>query len=97
MALQRMYETSQGETVNAYYKIDSMAFVFGRKACNISVGIYKSKGNSDAKKPAYEAKRYLCNAYDTYFSNDSFANSNPRKQGYLYLKTLTEFNQATDV
>lgn len=89
MALTKTVELSNCISVeNSYLRIDTYS---GNKGTlSIALNYYSSKDVSDAKGEYIVRK-----LYDLPLSTDDNS-SNPIKQGYEYLKTLTEFSGATD-
>jgi hypothetical protein len=82
MALKKNIETLYGFIVNnAYIKVESVNVV--KNKITFSVNFYV-----DNSKPFFDSKVYACN-YD-------IQSDNPICQAYKHLKTLPEFEGATD-
>lgn len=99
MALEKNIVLANGvDLPNGYVKITKMEFVVGVKA-EISVSIYKDKTFSDDKKPPVVEVTHSCNSCHEYFGIDVLneEGKNMFSQGYLYLKTLSFYANATDV
>lgn len=84
--INKLNEKSKSETVmfeNAYYKIKNLEG--NKNKINIEIGIYEGKG-----KNLLETKQY------NFIPDLSDNSENFIKQGYEYLKSLDEYEQALD-
>lgn len=89
MALQKNLELNTGLTVeNAYLRIDAISGYKGEIA--ISVNSYVSQ------QAFIDGNEYLQQQFFTFVPSVADDAPNFIKQGYLYLKTLPEFADATD-
>jgi|APSaa5957512535_1039671.scaffolds.fasta_scaffold79519_2 hypothetical protein len=85
MALQLNYTTQHDfEAGEAYFKVNNIT-ITNKDSISFDVLLFKNKDSLDF----FENKLFTC-AYD-------IDGDNPIKQAYLYLKTLPEFADATDV
>lgn len=90
MALQKTITLKNGLTVeNAYIRIDTVSGYKGE----ITISV-----NSYASQTAFTSgKEYLEQTMYTFTPSVADGSDNFIKQGYVYLKTLTEFTDATDI
>lgn len=91
MALQKTIDTQYGNAT--YWK----AFISGIDTLNdvasISMYGYSSVEAKDAGKTPFEIKRYFLTLNEITFTHHNITLSDV----YTYLKTLTDFNGATDI
>jgi hypothetical protein len=84
MALSKTIQTNFGfEIQNAYHRVSSVT-IKNKTSMDVEVSIY-----ADTDSKPVSVKGYLAD-YD-------LSSSNPIAQAYEYLKTLPEFDSATDV
>jgi len=104
MALEKQFEDSYGNIYeNGYVKIIKIIIYVKNETTSICLNYYKDKEARDANKAFVKNIVYDCNNdviknYNNYFSTEILdGDTNPVKQGYLYVKTLEEFKDARDV
>ncbi len=102
MALQISYEDSFGNTnASAYHRVLQVLVDKSSSVADILVGIYKDASARGAGKSTLASRHYRveCADFETYFgtANMNIVDKNAISIAYDYLKTLSEYNGASDV
>jgi len=99
MALQKSIQHSTGVSIS-YWRVTRIISDYERKIGSITLsGYYNQQARVDGKK-ALDVRQFILqdSTFDTYFSPEELDNNtNPVKQSYIYIKTTSEFSDATDV
>ena len=111
MALQITIEDPNTGAEFNYWLLGNVILFHDRKVCKIEILGYLTRDRYLADKTKFIARQYdvvntpesgegaAVNNYDTYYAPTVLdaLNMNPQKQTYLYLKTLPDFADATDI
>ena len=102
MALQKSFDDAHGSThASAYHRVTSLHLDIEHKIAEWSVNTYKdSQARADGKVPVNVKTFMLTDTdYDTYFAPSvlDVVDQNPQERVYVYLKTLDEYDGASDV
>jgi len=102
MALQLSTEDQFGNTnASAYHRIIALALNSKDKIASLAVEAYKDAAARAADKAAFSRRQYAISGddYDTYFAPSvlDVVDQNPLERAYVFLKTLAEYDGASDV
>jgi hypothetical protein len=102
MALQQSYLDDFGSThATAYFRITGLTLDVVNKIASWSIGIYVDATARADNKAILKSWHYTLTEsdYDAWFAPAvlNVENQNPQERAYVYLKTLDEYDGASDV
>jgi hypothetical protein len=99
MALEKSIQHPTGAS-SSYWRVTRISLDYERKTASISLaGYFNQQARIDNKRPLDTKQFNVMNTtFNQYFSPEELNNNvNPVKQSYIYIKTLPELSDATDV
>ena len=102
MALQMSFDDDFGSThASAYHRISSLTLLPDPKIASMEMEIYVDAAARAAAKTPLLKRHYVIegNDFDTYFAPAvlDVVDQNPQERAYEFLKTLDEYDGASDV